>query len=217
MKAYYEQDGITIYHGDCREVLPTLGRVDHVVTDPPYGIDYGNGGGGDAKHGWARAKDAQWDKERPTADLLRAVVAKGEHSIVWGGNYFLDALPFGHKNKWLIWDKCQQDFTLADAELAWCSWGGAIRRLSYHRALALKDGKQHPTQKPVEVMTWCLTQLPNTQDIGTVLDPFMGSGTTLVAAKRLGRKAIGIELNERYCEIAAKRLAQGALPLDFSA
>lgn len=219
MTPYFEDAGITIYHGDCREILPLLPSVDHVLTDPPYGIDYGNGGGFSAKHGWATGKGAaEWDKARPEAELIAACIAKGKHSVLWGANYFVDALNWSHKNKWLIWDKCQQDFSLADCELAWCSWDGAIRRFSYARALALKDGKQHPTQKPVELMVWCITSFQNFQHAsGPVLDPFMGSGTTLVAAKKLGWKAIGIEIEERYCEIAAERLRQGALPMEFSA
>jgi DNA modification methylase len=99
--------------------------------------------------------------------------------------------------------------------MAWCSWEGAIRRFVYSRGAALKDGKQHPTQKPEEVMVWCINQLPKRPK--TILDPFMGSGTTLVSAKRLGYSAIGIEIEERYCEIAAKRLEQEVLPLEMGA
>lgn len=219
MKAYYEQDGQTIYHGDCAEILPQLPKVDHVLTDPPYGIDYGNGGGFSEKHRWASRKgDAEWDKVRPSVDLIRLALAHGKHSILWGANYFVDAIDWSHKNKWLIWDKGQSDFSLADAELAWCSWDGAIRRFAYARALALKDGKQHPTQKPVELMVWCITSFPNFQHAsGPVLDPFMGVGSTLVAAKKLGWSAIGIEREERYCEIAAQRLSQGSLWMEMTA
>jgi DNA modification methylase len=214
---YYEQDGITIYHGDCRDVLPQLPKVGHVLTDPPYGIG-ASSHQGSVENGWRDYGRQDWDSARPSRDLVAEVIAKAEHAIVWGANYMIDALPWEPKHKWLIWDKGQSDFSLADAELAWCSWDGAIRRLVYARALALKDGKQHPTQKPVEIMTWCLTSFPNFQHAsGPVLDPFMGSGTTLVAAKKLNWSAIGIEREERYCEIAAQRLSQGALPMEFSA
>jgi DNA modification methylase len=215
IQPYYEQDGITIYHGDCREVLPALPIVDAIVTDPPYGIDHGNAGGAGAKHGWAsRVGAKEWDKHRPDAETLRVCVEHGRYAMVWGGNYFTDALPIRTHNKWLIWDKCQTDFSLADCEMAWCSWDGAIRRLAFSRGAALRDGKQHPTQKPEAVMAWALNQLPN--GVRTLADPFMGSGTTLVEGKRRGFSAYGIEREERYCEIAAKRLAQGALPLDVA-
>lgn len=217
MKPYYQQDGITIYHGDCADVLASLPNVENVVTDPPYGINASRQRNS-AKDGWVYYVGGDWDADRPSPALLRAVIGKGKHVVLWGANYFKDALPAGHKNKWLIWDKGQSEFSLADCEMAWCSWDGAIRRLTYPRALALRDGKQHPTQKPVEVMVWCLTQLPNTiHATGPVLDPFMGVGSTLVAAKKLNRSAIGIEICEAYCEIAAKRLSQGALNLEIPA
>jgi len=217
MKPYYEQDGITIYHGDCREVLPRLDRVDHVLTDPPYGINAARDRNS-AKYGWVDYGGSQWDLQRPAPELVGAVIAKGKHSILWGANYFINALPWEAANKWLIWDKCQQDFSLADCELAWCSWAGAMRRFAYPRASALQDGKQHPTQKPIELMVWCITNFPNFQHAsGPILDPFMGVGTTLVAAKKLGWSAIGIEREEKYCEIAATRLAQRALPFEATA
>lgn len=217
MRQYFAQDGITIYHGDCREVLPSLPKVGHVLTDPPYGIGASSHQGSE-KNGWRDYGREKWDAERPEPELIASVIAHGQHAVIWGANYFIDALPWQSKNKWLIWDKGQSDFSLADAELAWCSWDGAIRRLAYARALALKDGKQHPTQKPVELMVWCITNFPNFQHAsGPILDPFMGVGTTLVAAKKLGWSAIGIEREERFCEIAALRLRQGALPMEFSA
>lgn len=205
MKPYYEHAGITIFCGDCCDVLPQLVPADLVLTDPPYGINAARTRNSQ-QWGWTDFEITGWDAERPTADMIRAVIAAGGLSIIWGGNYFSDMLPVS--SKWLIWDKCQKDFSLADAELAWCSWPGAVRRINYPRALALQDGKQHPTQKPVAVMRWCLTFAPDAQ---TVLDPFAGSGSTLVAAKELGKQAIGIEIEERYCEIAAKRLSQEVL------
>ena len=203
MRPYYEADGIVIYHGDCREGLPGLPVEGVVLTDPPYGINAARTRNSQ-RWGWTDFQVTGWDKVRASGDLVAMAVAHGHRAIVWGGNYFTDVLP--PSARWLIWDKGQTDFSLADAELAWCSWPGAIRRRVFSRGAALQDGKQHPTQKPVEIMQWCLTFAE-----GSVLDPFMGSGTTLVAAKNLGRRAIGIEIGERYCEIAAKRLAQGVL------
>lgn len=193
----------TLYQGDCLEILPTLGKVDAVVTDPPYGINAAR----DRKSqqwGWRDYEGGGWDKVRPSAELIATVRACGKHAVVWGGNYFTDALP--PSGKWLIWDKCQTEFSLADAELAWCSFDGAVRRISYARSKAMQDGKEHPTQKPVEVMMWCLERLPD--GCSTILDPFMGSGTTGVACAKLGRKFIGIEIEEKYFQIACRRIEQ---------
>ena len=200
MKPYYEADGVTLYHGDCRDVLPQLATVDLVCADPAYGINAARKRNSQ-KWGWTDFEVTGWDAERTPSDLVALAVSKGKRAIIWGGNYFTDVLP--PSEHWLIWDKGQSDFSLADAELAWCSWPGATRRKLYPRAKALQDGKVHPTQKPLDVIKWCLSFAE-----GVVLDPFAGSGTTLRAALDLGRRAIGIEIEERYCEIAAKRLSQ---------
>lgn len=189
-----------LYQGDCREILPLLPKVDAVVTDPPYGINAARDRKSE-KWGWKDYDGAGWDKVRPCDDTLRAAFGAAKSLIVWGGNYFSDILPASER--WLIWDKGQTDFSLADAELAWCSDAGAVRRLMYPRATALQDGKVHPTQKPIAVMEWCLGFLPKAR---TILDPFMGSGTTGVACAKLGRKFIGIELEPKYFDIACKRI-----------
>lgn len=217
MKPYYEQDGITIYHGDCRDLLSRDGALrsggyDLLLTDPPYGI------------GEARSKNAsrsclatsrdygssEWD-DRPAHDALALARGKCRWQIIFGGNYY-DLPP---SSCWLVWDKDNGRNDFADCELAWTNLKKAVRKLTYrwHGMLqepgVPREQRQHPTQKPEAVIRWALMQAP--QDARTVLDPFMGSGTTLVAAKRLGRRATGIEREERYCEIAAERLAQGAL------
>jgi DNA modification methylase len=211
VRPYYEHAGITIYHGDCRELLPALGAFDLLMTDPPYGI-FGNDAESrhDAANGWKQYGVPQWDKEPIDADTLARCRNLCRKAVIWGGNYF-DLPP---SMGWLVWDKGQRDFSLSDAELAWTSERRAIRCFSYSRALALQDGKVHPTQKPEALMLWALGLFSGAT---TVLDPFMGSGTTLIAAKRLGRQAVGVEINERYCEIAAKRLSQEALPLEMGA
>lgn len=213
MRAYYEQDGITIYHGKAEAVLPHLPPVDLLCTDPPYGIKaVSRGTIGTSKKG--QVKDygrADWDDEPVPGWLLCQAVAKAKHAVVFGGNYF--ELP--PSSCWLVWDKDNTgDF--ADCELAWTNLPKAIRKIRWRWNGMLqehggdaKEPRFHPTQKPLAVMTWAILQAP--EDCKVILDPFMGSGTTLRAAKDLGRHAIGIEQNERYCEVAAKRLAQGVL------
>lgn len=189
--------------GDCLEILPLLGKVDAVVTDPPYGIDYGKSGGFNPSHGWGPWRaNCEWDRDRPEKavfDLMRSI---SKHQIIWGGNYFTDLLP--PSMHWLLWDKGQRDFSLADFEIAWGSQKRAARVIEYARGKAVRDGKQHPTQKPIDVMVYCIEELP--KETRTVLDPFMGSGTTGVACVKLGRKFIGIEIDEGYFNIACDRI-----------
>lgn len=192
-----------LYNGDCAGILPLLGKVDALVCDPPYGIGFVN----NAKHvggGWKVRADCEWDAIRPSDDLMALALASAHHAIVWGGNYFTDMLP--PTGKWLSWDKGQYDFSLADFELAWCSFGGAARRILLPRGVAIQDGKTHPTQKPVEVMRWCIEKLPTPNT--TILDPFMGSGTTGVACQKLGRHFIGIERDPNYFAISCRRIEQ---------
>jgi DNA modification methylase len=190
----------TLYLGDCRGILPAL-QADALVTDPAYGINAARDRKSE-KHGWRDYAAPGWDKERTPPELLSLAISRVQHAIVWGGNYWADTLK--PTSKWLSWDKGQTDFSLADFELAWCSFDGAARRLVYPRSRALQDGKEHPTQKPIEVMRWCIDQLPGRS--ATILDPFMGSGTTGVAALSLGRKFVGIELVPAYFDIACRRI-----------
>lgn len=190
-----------LYLGDCREIMPLLGGLDAVVTDPPYGINAARDRKSQ-KHGWRDYDAPGWDRERPSGDLIAKIAGMAKNSIIWGGNYFTDVLsPTG---KWLSWDKGQTDFSLADFELAWCSFEGAARRILYPRALAMKDGKEHPTQKPLGVMQWCLRQLPKPSKV--IFDPFMGSGTTGVACERMDRQFVGIEIEPTYFDIACRRI-----------
>jgi len=209
---YYDHDGITIYHGDCREILPGLDPVDLVLTDPPYGI--GEKWAGGAVEGWKDCKSGRgrlwsggetWDENTIDRGLIEIVVNMAPDAIIWGGNYY--SLP--PSRCWLVWDKCQK-FSGSEAELAWSNLALPVRvyRLSRVESHS-RETKRHPTQKPIDLFKWCIGHAPD--NAKTILDPFMGSGTTLRAAKDLGRKAIGIEIEEKYCEIAAKRLAQGVL------
>jgi DNA modification methylase len=190
----------TLYHADCRDVLPTLPKFDLVLTDPPYGINAARTRNS-AKDGWVDYGCDGWDIERAPAEIIEAILTSGETVIIWGGNYFTDVLP--PSMGWLSWDKGQDGFSLADFELAWTNRNKAARRINYPRALALKDIKQHPTQKPIAVMEWCLSHVPAAQ---TILDPFMGSGTTGVACANLGKTFTGIERERKYFDIACERI-----------
>ena len=196
-----------LIQGDCMNIMPLLGPVDAVVTDPPYGTaDAWQGGFG---HGWGRQDTMKsernaWDAERPSKDCFDMMLKISKDQIIWGGNYFADQLP--PSMRWLAWDKCQRNFTLADFELAWTSQNKAARAFNLSRSQAALDGKEnHATPKPISLMQWCLGFLP---DATTILDPFMGSGTTLVACAKMGRKGIGIELDREYFDIACKRVEE---------
>jgi DNA modification methylase len=201
----------TLYLGDCLEILPTLGKVDAVVTDPPYGIgaDKGKKGAIPFKGGKpverAYHPENTWDNDRPSEDLIQSIVAAAAVSIVWGGNYVADYLPA--QGKWLWWDKCQTMPTYGDGELAWTNLNGTTpKKFVYanNKVFANRVARHHPTQKPIQLIEWCIEQLPS--DAHTVLDPFMGSGTTGVACAKLGRKFIGIEIEPKYFDIACERI-----------
>lgn len=204
----------TLYLGDCLEVLPTLGKVDAVVTDPPYGIGAANGaagGGTDASGRYKRRPrqyEGTWDEKRPDAEAFALILKSSTHQIIWGGNYFADVLP--RSGRWLFWDKLNSMPTYSDGEMAWTSLkGDAVKKFTRcNNGLASnRDGERvHPTQKPVDVMTWCLGFLP--KDAGVVADPFMGSGSTGVASARLGMSFIGIEKDETYFDIACERIRE---------
>ncbi len=202
MTPYYDHAGITIYHGDCREIL-RYNMADLLLTDPPYGINRDGQVRSNGTHGGRKAYEfLGWDKERPSAETFHLLLECALSQVIWGGNYFADLLP--PRSQWLVWDKGQR-INQSDGELAWTSRNGALRIFTLNRVELMVDGAVHPTQKPQQLISWVLSLYPEAQ---TILDPFMVSGTTLRAAKDLGRKAIGIEIEERYCEIAAKRMAQ---------
>lgn len=196
----------TLYLGDCMDVLPKLGKVDAVITDPPYGINE-NSKKVASRGKLAAPKDYgyfDWDKEPPSAELIDSLRSCSEWQAFFGGNYFV--LP--PTSCWLIWDKLNGDNDFADCELAWTNWPKAVRRLQWRWNGMIRQGNEeryHPTQKPLEVMKWVIELCPKSE---TILDPFMGSGTTGVAAIQLGRKFIGIEREPKYFDIACKRIEQ---------
>ncbi len=208
MTPYYEHAGITIYHGDCREMEVSANAV---ITDPPYG------------HGWKGIDSTSTGGRNWTRRRAEAIVGfdtpfepekwlKFPEIILWGANHYADKLP--SSPAWLAWDK--RDGTaknnLSDCELAWTNIGGSARLFRHMWNGLCRDSEVgdhlHPTQKPVTLMQWCVEKTT-----GDIVDPFMGSGPTLRAAKDLGRRAIGIEIEERYCEIAARRLEQEVFAL----
>jgi len=196
--------------GDCREVLPTVGKVDAVVTDPPYGINKDGQARTTGGHGGRKAYDfLGWDGERPEAEVFELIISSAKSHIIWGGNYFADLLP--PTMRWLVWDKGQR-INQSDGELAWTSMQEALRICTMNRVELMKDGAEHPTQKPVALMLWCLDFLPQTV---TILDPFMGSGTTGVACVKRGKSFIGIEREPSYFDIACRRIDEAYKQPDF--
>jgi 16S rRNA G966 N2-methylase RsmD len=194
----------TLFLGDCMEVMPTLGKFDAVVTDPPYGINYSGQKESVKRNGskgvWRiHHEEKGWDKISPTQEVFDALRLASEHQIIWGGNYFADKLPISRG--WLVWYKAQTGLSMSDAELAWTSRDMVLRHITMHRGEMWRDGSQHPTQKPLALMSWCLGFVE-----GSVLDPFMGSGTTGVACAKLGRTFTGIELDPDYFDIACQRI-----------
>lgn len=197
----------TLYLGDCATILPTLDPVDLVCTDPPYGI--GEAAGRAKSRGkLAKAIDYgndDWDNQPIDPSVMAAVRNAGRWQIIFGGNYY----DCPAAKCWLIWDKVNGDNDFADCELAWTNFPKAVRLIRYMwNGMLREKGAQrgdHPTQKPLEVMKWCISHAPHSE---TVLDPFMGSGTTGVAAIQMGKAFIGIEREERYFEAACRRIRE---------
>jgi site-specific DNA-methyltransferase (adenine-specific)/modification methylase len=197
----------TLYLGDCREILPTLPKVDAVVTDPPYGMaldtdfsGFKGWSGGGHKYDAVIGDDVPFDP-RPWVELA-------DVSILWGANHFASRLP--DSGGWLVFNKRgdgkASEICFGDCELAWGNRLQSVRMYSqmWHGVSRWSsEGRHHPTQKPVGLMEWCILQAG---DALTVLDPFMGSGTTGVACARLGRKFIGIEIDEGYFDKACERI-----------
>jgi site-specific DNA-methyltransferase (adenine-specific)/modification methylase len=202
--------------GDCLQVMPLLGKVDAVVTDSPYGIAFSHGGGGGKL-----ARSTVLDHKPIIGDDVpfdpAPILALGVPSILWGGNHFANRLP--SSQAWLTWDKRCADYSndQADCEMAWTNLGFPARMFRHVwngmlRGAESKTPRVHPTQKPVALMEWCLGFLP---DAKTILDPFAGSGTTLVACQRMGRHGIGIELDPDYFDIACRRVDEAARQPDL--
>jgi DNA modification methylase len=190
-------------------------KAELLLTDPPYGIDYGgmlkgkgDGKGGADKNGWKSYDAPDWDKSKPENGVLQYLCQITDSQIIWGGNYFTDDLP--PTMGWLIWDKGQRGFSLADGEMAWTSFNNALRIKEYARAKANREEKNHPTQKPQEIMQWCFEYADrhSKKEIKLVLDAYLGSGSTMVASHQLKRKCYGMELDPKYCQVIIDRMSK---------
>jgi DNA modification methylase len=216
MNPYYSDDFVTLYHGDCLEVLPAINPLDValLLTDPPYGISY-RPGDHNRPSPWSVSDQIAGDEEPfdPRPWLVYPKV------VLWGANHFAHLLPPGG---WIVWSKAQDNrwalqkaHTRSTGEVAWTNCGRLVSVFNVFWAgsplyrTEERGSNIHPTQKPVSLMRWIVDRL--TEPGQLVLDPFMGSGPVAAACADLGRKYIGIEVEERYCEVAASRFAQGSL------
>jgi site-specific DNA-methyltransferase (adenine-specific)/modification methylase len=218
---YYEHAGVKIYHGDSREIIPLLDPVDLCLTDPMYGNNHDPDGHRRHRHKWVPSRkfqDIATDKKPfyPAHLLLSSSFKK---IIIFGANHFSSRLP--DASCWLVWDKREGTTpdNQSDCELAWTNlpgparlyhhlWRGICRRGEEN--IASLGARIHPYQKPVSLMTWCILQA---EPVESIIDPYMGSGTSLLAAKRLGKRAIGIDIERWCCDQAIERLSQEILPL----
>jgi len=216
LKPYYQDEWATIYHGDNRTILPHLGPFSLLLTDPPYGI------GESSKKAASRGRihgggvplvkdygTHDWDEKPVDRWVMELARSLCRNQVIFGGNYYnLPPSPC-----WLVWDK-ENSGDFADGELAWTNLSKAVRIRRHLWNGMIRKGQEerfHPTQKPLEIMAWALSLVP---DVTTVLDPWMGSGTTLRACKDARKISVGIEMNERDCETAARRLSQEVLALE---
>jgi DNA modification methylase len=209
IEPYYQEDGITLYNAKCEDVLPQLTeRVGLVLTDPPYGIDYDP-----QSNKYGATTQTHLKISGDDADFDPAWLMQYQKIILWGGNCFASRLP--DEPTWLVWDKVLKNdlkLRIAECEIAWTNCVGRPRVFRYLWSGAYRQGENgdffHPTQKPIALMEWCIMIAG---DEGLIFDPYCGAGATLVAAKRLRRRAVGIEMSEDYCKIAVQRLSQKEL------
>jgi site-specific DNA-methyltransferase (adenine-specific) len=212
---YYADDRVTIYHGDCLDLGLSIETPAAIVTDPPYGMGWDtdggrfSGGGKTRRPEWSRGKDWGGPVRGDNVPFDPSPWLDFPEVILWGANHYAARLPVGTTLVWVKrFDSAFGTF-LSDAEIAWQKGGHGVY---CHRIVSGSHNgveRVHPTQKPLQLMRWCIDRTTAT----LVIDPYMGSGTTLVAAKAAGRRAIGIEIEERYCEIAANRCRQEVLGL----
>ena len=220
MNPYYQDEYVTIYNADAFDVMREMVTysVNLIVTDPPYGIGENN------RKNLSRGKltkprnygDFEWDKHPIDKKYFYEMFRVSVNQIIFGGNYYTAYLA--NSPCWIVWDKDNGETDFADCELAWTSFNSAVRKFKWRWSgfrqedMKHKEPRYHPTQKPLPLMKWVIANYSQLETI--ILDPFMGSGTTLIAAKELGRRSIGIEKSKKYCDITIERLKQDVLPLD---
>ena len=212
---------ITLYNADCMEIMKSFKdkQFDLALVDPPYGLGADKAqnaaaaqrekanGKSKAGRGWKAYKETDWDNEIPSAEYWQELMRVSKNQIAWGGNYFTEYLE--PKMGWIVWNKMQRDFSLADGELAWTSFDKAMRIFDMSRGEALAKnnktgGRFHPTQKPVQLYKWILNKYSKAGD--TILDTHLGSGSSAIAAHDGGFEFTGIELDEEYYNAAKERL-----------
>lgn len=194
---------ITLINGDCMEYLRQCRdkQFNIAVVDPPYGIDIGNGLGSGKKD---YKMHKSWQFDAPQKDYFDELFRVTYNQIIWGGNYFTDILP--PCDNWIIWDKKNPHLSFSEAELAWCSIHRKIRIFPYCATRRDKDGRHHPTQKPIALYAWIYNNYCKESD--TILDTHLGSGSSAIAAYELGYEFVGIEIDEIYYEKAKFRLLE---------
>lgn len=216
---FYDDGLITIFCGDSRSIVPQMPVFDLLATDPPYGINVARKGTvgtnlkpGNKRKGWkvnapcTQFAPVTWDSAQPPAWELQMLLAHSRQAVLWGGNFYED---LDRASCWLVWDKVNGTTSFADCELAWTNYKKAVRMFRWRwngmlqQDMKNKEKRVHPTQKPVALMEWCIS---HAKDPKSILDPYMGSGSTLVAAQRLGIRAVGIDRERSYCEAAVERL-----------
>lgn len=205
-----------LFLGDAAEIVPTLARVDVVVTDPPYGVNRSEGfercsGGA----GFARPTRQQiiarrgytdtWDVERAAPALMQAVLRLAPRALIWGGQFYTDVLPVG--GHWVVWDKVQSMPTFGDCELAWTNMPRqSVKKVvvEWNGLLGKEETRWHPTQKPLKLLRWVIREYSRVGEV--ICDPFAGSFTTGVACAELGRGFIGVERERKYFDLGCQRI-----------
>ena len=196
---------ITLYNADCMEIMKSFTdkQFDLAFVDRPYGIGAENHAG-KKENGWTQWEKKGWDSKTPDKTYFNELFRVSKNQIIWGGNYMTDSLY--PSMGWVIWDKGQRDFSLADGEMAWTSFNKAMRIWDYSRAKNLSEKRIHPTQKPVALYKWILDKYAKQGQ--TILDTHLGSGSSAIAAHDYGYEFTGIELDSEYYEAAKKRISE---------
>ena len=193
-----------LIHGDCMEYMKDMpdNAFELSICDPPYGI----GAGKEKPHnGWKDYGIKHWDNESPTEEYFNELIRVSQNQIIWGANHFISKIPFDF-SCFLIWDKGQRNFSLADGEMAWTSFKSAARFFNYSRGQALQEGKIHPTQKPVALYKWLLQNYAKPGD--KILDTHVGSASSLIACHQMGFEYLGFEIDKEYYDKAKARLEE---------